>query len=176
MKLKRFSVILLIIGFIGLATGIVVPILTHNPVNEAWGIWYHWPRCVSLLSVEFILTGLVCLIFRNTVEESCSVKTSLLALGISLTGSVGIFCFFNGWGMAWSGGTEVHPVEYPLTRVIGGIALLIFMFLILFYIWERKSCWSLKGLLIDLAVSFLYLPAFFYVFLVLYYVIDNIFH
>lgn len=176
MKLKRFSVILLIIGFIGLSAGIVVPILTHNPVNEAWGIWYHWPRCVSLLSVEFILTGLVCLIFRNTVEKSCSVKTFLLALSISAAGGLGVFCIFNWLGMVWFGESDAYPVQYPLTVAIGCATFVIFVVLIVFYIKQRRKQWSFKGLLIDLATSILYLPAFFYVFLVLYYVIDNIFH
>lgn len=173
-KLKRFSLILLIIGFIGLAAGIVALLFANGTISKIDFLQYHWPRCVCLLSVLLMLTALVCLIFPKTIKNHCSVKTSLLALGISLIGGLGILCFFNGWGMAWSGGSEAHPVKYPLTRAIGGIALLIFMFLILFYIWGRKSCWSLKGLLIDLATSLLYIPAFSYVFLVLYYVVERI--
>ena len=113
------------------------------------------------IGVVLIIAGLFCLVFSKTVKASCSIKTTALSLGISASGAAGLYCFFLWAVIAGFGETLKHPIEFTGSKIGGFICLALFILQIVFYIKQRKAFKSVKGIVIDVLTSILFLPTFF---------------
>jgi len=55
-----------------------------------------------------------------------------------------------------------HPIEYPVSIFLGVLSFVAFVGLIFLYFKERKTNWSVKGIIIDVLTYAVYLPTFFF--------------
>lgn len=183
MKLRIFSLIALIIGVLLLIVGIAAPALylkTYTSGNGTAGIiggsdmptydfvdhmiMHGWPVSLRSFAAALILTALFCLILRKTVQSSCCIQTTLVALSLSVVGAMGLTCFLNWWAIAAFNEISRYPIEYQCSILIGLTCFLIFIVLIALYLAVRKKHWSVKGFIIDIFTSIIYVPAFFFCF------------
>lgn len=184
MKRKKLCLILLLCGILMLGIGAAAPIIFLERISPSVGIiggagmpiyqaiMFHrmngWPFCLILLGIAFIIVAAFCLIFRNTVSTHGSVKTTLIAVGSSAVTSLGSICVFVWYSIAAFHEASKHPIEYPMSIACGGACLCLLVVLLAFYCKERGSHMSGKGIAMDLAVYFLFLPVWFFLFSFLY--------
>ncbi len=186
MKLKVGSWICLSLAILLLCVGAVVPFVilqnTSSDVNlgiiggagtptyslllfrYSNGLFFP----VLLWGMAFLLTSVFCLIFSNTVKTYGSVRTSMLSVGLSATGAAGLDCFLLWMTIVAFDELNQHPIAYPASILFGFLCLAAFGVLLVLYARFRTLQRSLKGVLMDVATSFVYLPAFLTSFGVLY--------
>ena len=182
MKLKQISLLTLLTGVLFSIIGVIIPFITlknHTYQNGAIGIiggadtpTYEfvvfrilngWPFVTILFGSALIVSALFCLIFSKTVKNNCSIKTTVLSLGLSAVGAAGLVCAFLWFTIISFGEMSKHPIEYPVSVLLGIISFLGFIVLIALYLKIRKTNWSIKGFIIDVLTSIIYLPTFFFV-------------
>ena len=183
MKMKRFSLMLLLFGVLLSIIGTLAPyILLQSCVSQDNGIGIvggaDTPTyslivfrsmnglffVLILLGVTLITSALFCLIFPKTIKKYCGIFTSLLSIGISSVGALGLVCVFTWFSIVAIDDMSSHyPVAYPLSISLGLICLIIFLCLISWYALVRMKSWSVKGFFIDVLTSIVYLPSFFFV-------------
>ena len=187
MKLKCFSLLILFAGLLFLAAGVVIPIVLlqiYTSQNGAVAIigGADGPTalfltfklmegriiCSLVFGITLIISGLFCLIFSKTIKNNCNIKTSALSLGLSAIGAAGLVCAFLWFTIVSFGEMSKHPIEYPISVLLGIFCFFTFIVLSAVYLKLRKINWSIKGLIIDILTSITYLPAFFFLFLCLY--------
>ena len=187
MKLKQMSLLTLLTGVLFSIIGVIIPFITlknYTYQNGAIGIiggadtpTYEfvvfrilngWPFVTILFGSALIISALFCLIFSKTVKNNCSVKTTVLSLGLSAVGAAGLVCAFLWFTIVSFGEMSKHPIEYPVSVLLGIISFLGFIVLIALYLKIRKTNWSIKGFIIDVLTSIIYLPTFFFAFSYLY--------
>ena len=187
MKLKCFSLLILFAGLLFLASGVVIPIVLlqiYTSQNGAVAIigGADGPTalfltfklmegriiCSLVFGITLIISGLFCLIFSKTIKNNCNIKTSALSLGLSAIGAAGLVCAFLWFTIVSFGEMSKHPIEYPISVLLGIFCFFTFIVLSAVYLKLRKINWSIKGLIIDILTSITYLPAFFFLFLCLY--------
>ena len=191
MKLKRNALWALLAGFLIALAGAAMPIwvmLFYEPtaetgiiggagaptlqylVSQTFGVL---PYTLVLLGAAVMISAVFCLLFSKTVQGHCTLKTSLVSLGLSATGAAGLYCVLI-WiaCVAFGGATKRYPVRYPLSIALGMVCLCVFILLGLLYCKVREGKWSIRGVAIDVLTSILYLPAFFFAFNYLYSLID----
>ena len=186
MNLKRFSLLTLFAGVIFSIIGVVVPIIilqnfsfqnsavgiiggADRPSYEfvVFGILKGWPFVEILFGITLIVCALFCLIFSKTVINNCTIKTSALSFGTSAIGAAGLVCVSLWFSIVSFGEMSKHPIEYFGSMFVGILCFLAFVVLIALYFKARKTNWSVKGLIIDILTSIIYLPTFFFTFLYL---------
>lgn len=179
MKLKRYSLWVLLSG-IGVALlGLLTPIICMRiPVHGGssgiiggmdgptyWFILSHlydgWPIAFILQGISVAISSGFCLLFSKTVNTYCNIRTSAISLGLSGVGALGVYCVFWWFAMAAFGEASRHPVEYPVSIALGMLCFLAFMLLIGLYFMVRRKSWSIVGVIVDVLTSILYLPSFF---------------
>ncbi len=182
MKLKQMSLLTLLTGVLFSIIGVIIPFITlknYTYQNGAIGIiggadtpTYEfvvfrilngWPVVTILFGSALIISALFCLIFSKTVKNNCSIKTTVLSLGLSAVGAAGLVCAFLWFTIVSFGEMSKHPIEYPVSVLLGIISFLGFIVLIALYLKIRKTNWSIKGFIIDVLTSIIYLPTFFFV-------------
>lgn len=187
MKLKKFSLLTLLAGILLLIIGIIVPIVAvyiYTSQNGAIGIIggadtptyefvvFHimngWPFIAILFGITLIVSSLFCLVFSKTVKNNCSIKTSVLSVGLSAVGAAGLVCAFLWFLIVSFGEMSKHPIEYPVSILLGIVCFFAFVVLIALYFEARKINWSIKGFCIDILTSVIFLPTFFFAFSYLY--------
>ncbi len=191
MKFKTFSVVALVIGVLSLSAGIIAPILLYKQYISDLGtialigaaetgtelnlysMFYRglvddWPFCLLTLGVALTVTALFCLIFTKTVKNNCNIKTSAISLGISAVGALGILCFLIWFSIVAFNDISSSPITYPFSIAVGLAGFTAFVALFLLYYTERKKHRSVKGFIIDVFTSILYLPTFFFAIYYLY--------
>ena len=187
MKLKIFSLLTLLIGVLFSIIGAIVPFITlqsyasHNgsigiiggadtPTYEfvVFRIMNGWPFIAILFGITLIVSALFCLIFPQTVKNNCNIKTTALSLGLSAVGAAGLVCAFLWFTIVSFSEMSKHPIEYPVSVLLGIFCFFVFVVLIALYLKARKINWSIKGFCIDILISVIYLPTFFFVFSYLY--------
>ena len=189
MKLKSFSLLSFIFGIILLYVGAGAPFIVSFSNNSAFGVigGADTPTYEFLLSYLFeglliwliclgiclIITAVFCLIFAKTVEACCSIKTSLISYALSVVGAAGLGVAFLCYGIAAFHEISMHPVTYPVSYFLGILCLYAFVILILIYCRFRRRHWSVKGFIIDILTSILYLPSFFCFFCYLYRILSK---
>jgi hypothetical protein len=57
-----------------------------------------------------------------------------------------------------------HPIEYPVSIILGLLCFFAFVALIVMYCILRIKKWSFKGVIIDILTSIVWLPTFFLIF------------
>ncbi len=173
------GVVLMTIGFTGpyfveklhnqgisvgmIAGGIDFPTYQDMMFNHWHGFW----SILVHLGGAMILTACFAWLFHNTVQKCCTRITSLLAIGLSIMGSAcGVSLLYT---LATSGSDHMH---YPHANLIATICVivsaLICFLLFVSYIYSRFKRFSLCGLLLDLLLTVVYLPSFFWFWSVLF--------
>ena len=182
MKLKLMSLLTLLTGVLFSIIGVIIPFITlknytyqnggigiiggaDTPTYEfvVFRIMNGWPFVTILFGSALIVSALFCLIFSKTVKNNCSIKTTVLSLGLSAVGAAGLVCAFLWLTIVSFGEMSKHPIEYPVSVLLGIISFLGFIVLIALYLKIRKTNWSIKGFIIDVLTSIIYLPTFFFV-------------
>lgn len=182
MNLKRNSLIVLIVGFVSLLIGAITPIVCLENFKSKSGVgiiggassntykfllaslFDGFLMFLVLLGIALIISAVFCLLFSNTVKTHCNIKTSLISLGLSSIGALGVFCAVLWFTFVSFHETSKFPIAYPVSVMIGVVCLFVFFLLIMFYIKSRKNIWSVKGFVIDILTSIIYFPAFFLIF------------
>lgn len=187
MKLKRIALLVLFSGVLLLAVGALMPVAywqfyaSNNPgagiIGGADAPSYTFllfsaldglPFVLMLFGVSLILSAGFCLLFSKTVENHCHLTTSAISISLSACGGLGLVCAFVWFTIAIFGEVRRYPVEYPASVMLGASAFVVFLGLIALYFKVRMEKWSLKGFLIDVGMSILYLPGFCFAFMWLY--------
>jgi len=187
MKLKQMSLLTLLTGALFSIIGVIIPFITlknytyqnggigiiggaDTPTYEfvVFRILNGWPFVTILFGSALIVSALFCLIFSKTVKNNCSIKTTVLSLGLSAVGALGLVCAFLWLSIVSFGEMSKHPIEYPVSVLLGIISFFGFIVLIALYLKTRKTNWSIKGFIIDVLTSIIYLPTFFFAFSYLY--------
>lgn len=189
-KIKVFSLVELITGLLLTAMGIIVPCLQWQSyvdrLSSSGGIiggagmpsfsfflgheLNGWPYVAFFGGIALVLSAVFCLIFDKTVKSSCSVGTSAISLALSAVGGAGLNCAVIWLSIVAFDEMSHYPIEYPASIVLGLLCLFVFAGLVVLYLIVRcrRSRWSLKGFIIDILTSVIYLPAFFAAFMFLY--------
>ena len=179
-KFKIYSLIALSLGLIFILVIVLVPIIKINKFtaqNGSIGIigGADGPTAVYLtshllggyllftliLGLTLFLCGGFCLIFRRTVINNCTLKTTALSLIISLFGASGLFCFFIWYSIVVFRETSMHPITYPFSIIVGLLSFIAFVTAIIFYMRVRKTNLKHKGIIIDVLTSIITLPILF---------------
>lgn len=180
MKLKSFSLVALISGVILVVIGVIAPIIivssNYGSMDGGIGIiggagapTYQFafgslPFCLMMLGASLSISALFCLIFPRIVVENCTLKTSLISLGLSSVSALGLVCFFTWYSIVAFHEMSKHPISYPVSMILGAVCFIVFVALAVLYFKSRKICWSVKGFVIDVLFGILYSAAFFFAF------------
>lgn len=150
MKLKSLSLI-------SLLCGIVLTVIGVAPFNG-------FSFCLILFGAALIVTALFCLIFSKTIKANSTIKTSAISLCLSAVGALGLVCALIWYTIIVFHEMSKHPISYPVSVFLGIICFVFFIILIVLYFKHRRNSWSIKGVLIDVLTSIIYLPFFFFAF------------
>lgn len=179
MKLRRYALWVLLSGIgvalVGLLTPIVyLRIVMHGGSSGIIGgmdgptYWFilsrlydGWAIVLILLGISVVISSGFCLVFSKTVSTHCNIKTSAISLGLSGVGALGVCCVLWWVTLTAFGEASKHPVEYPVSVGLGMLSFMVFVFLIGLYFIVRRKNWSIKGIVLDVLTSLLYLPSFF---------------
>ncbi len=181
MKLKKYSLIALITGFCMLAFTVVFPVfyayVKNDPstaiIGGADSPTYDYLRqnlfdgfilFAESLGVVLIIMSAFCLLFSKTVKKHCKFTTSIITLGLSASGSLGLVCFFRWFVIAAFNESGKYPIEHAVSVSLGTVCFVVFVLLLLLYFSKRKNQWSFKGLLIDVLTSFVCMPSFMFLY------------
>ena len=141
------------VGIIGGADGPTAVLVTRSIIS---------PVSIMLsLGGALLLNGLIFLIFRRTVKENCSVKTSAAAIGLLASTILAFYSMLSLLSCFFLSDPKDHPVRFPFSMVVAVVAFLALCGLLYLYVSLRRKKASFKGVLIDIITSALYMPAFF---------------
>ena len=70
-----------------------------------------------------------CLLFSKTVIAHCTIKTSVISIGLSGIGALGLVCAFLWFTIVSYHEMSKHPVEYPVSILLGMICFIAFSIL-----------------------------------------------
>ena len=166
--MKKFSIASVLMGAVLLITSLVLPYVltivsfrnspsigiiggadapTLNLYRDNWLSSVHFP--ISLLGIAAIITGVISLIFKKSVCQSCTIKTSITALIISVASSIGFYCF----------------LIYVFTTAIAGIIscfilLGVSVFLVIKYIISYITDKQYKRIIFDIGIIIIYFVPF----------------
>ncbi len=192
-KIRLYALISLILGFLLIISSIVIPIIlisNYTASNGSVGIiggadsptWFFLFyklngqfTLIPILGIILFLAGLFCLIFTKTVLQNCTIKSTSLALIISLFGSSGFVCVLIWCVIIGFDPISNHPISYPASIAGGVLSLLAFIISIVFYIKSRKRNLKLIGILIDVLTAALTLPFFIFLFIIIYNFLSSLF-
>ena len=181
MKLRRYALWVLLSGIgvalVGLLTPIVyLRIVMHGGSSGIIGgmdgptYWFilsrlydGWPIAFIMLGISVVISSGFCLLFSKTVHTHCNIKTSAISLGLSGVGAAGLVCAIWCFAIGALGGVSKHPIQFPVTMLLGVLCFLAFILLIGLYFMVRMKNWSIIGVIIDVLTSIVYLPAFFWI-------------
>lgn len=172
--MKKFAWIGLIMGLMLTVISLVIPMHMMNNASVSmiggagWPTYQFFMGCamdglfvfVLTLGVVMMITALVCLIFRGTITVHCSIPTTLVSLGLSAVGALGLFCAFTWYSIASFHEMSRYPIRYPVSIVLGLGCVAAFVGLIVGYIRLRSRRPSIKGVLLDVVTVCLYATVF----------------
>ena len=176
MKLKRYGTSMLCAGILLCALGLILPFIVlqnHSGTGIIGGAdapTYEFlilhsmnglPLCLMTFGIALIFSALFCLIFTKTLKANCSIKTTIISLGLSCVGAMGLVCVFTWFVIVAFNETARYPIAYPVSIILGFVSFIAFLLLAALYLKERRKNWAVKGLIIDVLTSVIYLPSFF---------------
>lgn len=160
------------IGIIGAADGPTAEYLTATLAKAVVGRWWGIPL---IFGAAFLLTGVIGVLFHRSLEKNWSVKTGGLTLALSACGSLGLCCLLNAVSMvAIDDVRKNHPIEYPLTVLLGFLCLLGCLFLIVLYLRNCGERQNYKSLLFDIPLAIVYVFPFLLMFLQIFEQLDGL--
>lgn len=179
MKLKTFSLIAGIAGLLALLVGAVMPMVyiavvlhggtdiiggTDGPtyqyiVTRGLG---NWPTFLMLAGAALVFTALFCLIFSNTVRKHCHIPTTLLSLGMSASGILGLVCLLECAAIFAIGSFRRYPIRFPVCMITGMLCGCLLIWLAVIYYRVRRKHRSGVGFALDIVTGVLYLPSLFW--------------
>lgn len=179
MKLKTFSALTGIAGLIALIAGAAMPFVyikdmlhggtgivggTDGPtyqyiVTRGLG---NWPTFLMLAGAALVFTALFCLIFSNTVRKHCHIPTTLLSLGMSASGILGLVCLLECAAIFAIGSFRRYPIRFPVCVITGMLCACLLTWLAVMYYRVRRKHRSGVGFVLDIVTGILYLPSFFW--------------
>lgn len=178
MKLKTVSIIAGIAGLIAFIAGAAMPFvyikdMLHGGagiVGGADGPTYQfavrrldsWPVFFMLAGIALVLTALFCLIFSNTVRKHCRIPTTLLSLGMSASGILGLVCLLECAAIFAIGSFRRYPIRFPVSVITGMLCACLLTWLAVIYYRVRRKHRSGVGFVLDVVTGILYLPSFFW--------------
>lgn len=125
-----------------------------------------WQGLCFMLGVPLVLTALFAIIFKKTVSNHCSLKTTITALLISAMAGAEAGCFINCFLIAAMGQMHKHPIQYPWSVAGTTVAFVAILGLLALYIFKlRAKKPSGKGVVIDMLTAAVYFPFMFLAFL-----------
>lgn len=125
-----------------------------------------WQGLCFMLGVPLVLTALFAIIFKKTVSNHCSLKTTITALLISAMVGAEAGCFINCFLIAATGQMHKHPIQYPWSVAGTTVAFVAILGLLALYIFKlRAKNPSGKGIAIDMLTAAVYFPFMFLAFL-----------
>lgn len=126
-------------------------LLVISRLFQGWGF----------VNFAFTLAAMVAVVvlMPNLMKEHLTRRTTVLSLGISAAGGVGLACFLW-WLTLGLGGPEWYPVAYPASMAGGFVALLAFAGLCIGYVYQRKKYPSRLGVVVEVLISLVFLPLF----------------
>ncbi len=157
--MKKVSAIALAIGIIFLAVGIALPFVSEVGTLPTVTLYQLEIACI-LCGGTTAVWGIIGLIFSKQIYSHCQLKTSCVAMGISATVSLGLYCVMSFLSCYFLTNPARHPIRHPASFILGTICFFVFLFLIILYIKLRKANMSVKGCVIDVVLGISYLPAF----------------
>lgn len=104
-----------------------------------------------ILGLTLIVMSIFCLVFRRTVCKHCSIKTTLLSLGISCSCSMGYTGFLNWYFIVLFHEMSRHPIRYPGSIAMAIVALISFLVFTIWYCIVKKKNVTALGVFIDIA-------------------------
>lgn len=183
MKLKQTALAVLGFGIILALLGLLIPvILTHFIMASGgsvgiiggadlpsmtfltWQLLNGWPVALISIGITLIISAVFCLVFSKTVKVHCGLTTSIISLSLSAVGGLGVFCVFWWYAIVVFHEMSKHPIEYPVSVILGLLCFFAFVALIVMYCILRIKKWSFKGVIIDILTSIVWLPTFFLIF------------
>lgn len=87
-------------------------------------------------------------------------KTSLIALGISAVGALGLGCVLLYLGSVAFGEAHKHPIAHPMSIAVGLISFFMVILLFCLYVKQRSERPSVKGVVLDVLLALLCLVPF----------------
>lgn len=179
MKLKTFSALTGIAGLIALFASAVMPLVyikevlhggtdiiggTDGPtyqyiVTRGLG---NWPTFLMLAGAALVFTALFCLIFSNTVRKHCHIPTTLLSLGMSASGILGLVCLLECASIFAIGSFRRYPIRFPVCMITGMLCACLLTWLAVLYYRVRREHRSGVGFALDIVTGVLYLPSLFW--------------
>lgn len=196
MKLKKFSIIGLVVGALAILAGFGIPALTvllSDLGGHSIGIigGADGPTAIMItrrlffgsflgvltsFGIPLVLVSLFCLGFPSFVQKNFSVKTTAIALGLSATGCLGGYCFITCLAIVGFGMMDESPISYPASIIAGVLALVLFLVLFVLYCRARKGEVKIVGIILDVLTGALFVPFFSLAEIAIIEVIRNIFH
>ena len=190
MKVKIISAIVFLCGAVSLVVGNILPEVLLKTYADAKGIsmfidaeksvysirikffisdWYCFFLC---LGVALILTALFCFAFTKTARTVCGLATSAISLSLSAVGGAGLYCILVCLETAVFDDAHKYPITYPTSAILVIFCLVAFVALTALYLKIRQKHRSIKGFVIDIFTSVIYLPAVFFACSLLHKLID----
>ena len=183
MNLKKFSLIALSSGIFATVLGLIIPfiaIINRTNRNGAIGIiggadiptyrlllWFvssSWTLCLVYFGIALILTALFCLIFKKSVNENCTIKTSAISFCLSAVSAAAVTFGFMCLQIITYGMITDYSARFAIGVIISVIFLALSALLVYLYIKQRKGMMTVRGILIDILTVMVYFPTFSFVF------------
>lgn len=175
MKEKIASLIVFLCGCALVATRNIVPtpllkLLSYIGAEiPERSFLFAWRNLLLFLGCALIISSLFCFIFTKTVKNSLNLSTTTISLVISGMCSGGLYCFFV---LALLENHSKYPITYPV-----GVSLLLISFfslpaLLCAYFAIRQKHWSIKGIIIDILTSIIFMPSIFFACMMLHDILD----
>ncbi len=114
-------------------------------------------------AVIIVITSVFVFFFKSKILKHGTPLTTLIALGLSAVGSLGLWALFNMTVFAAFGEIDQHPIRYPATMIVAPLSLVLFIALIYMYAFLRKKKFFCIGTLIDAIIAIIYVWPFFLV-------------
>lgn len=126
--------------------------------NQSWQV-YGW--FLAFLLFAAAVSAVFCLIFQKGIDKHCNMGTALVSLGLSAAAGCGGYCFLKLLMIVFLLGLKRHPIARVGCSIVLLISMVAFAALMVIYCILRTKNKSGKGVCVDVAYSFLHIPAFF---------------
>lgn len=148
--MRKWHVVLCIVGVGLLLFGAALFLVGQVAVDQAllFSVRSYLKQTIRvclLLGGGLILGNAPYVIFKRPTARGCTMATSLISLGFSVLGGLGLYCVLV-YGVTTS---HRNPIAHPASLLMGILALFAFILLITFYVCERREKCTFMGLCMD---------------------------